>query len=120
MSAKHSSPGRSRREGRAPREDASPTTRAAGAIQDVVAAILRQTAARHGAVSSLQQQWSRVVGKALAHHTRPVSVRRGVVYIQADEPGAGFTLSLQTPQLVQRLRHIAGPSITGIVIRPGG
>ena len=88
-------------------------------IGDLIPHIMRQASKQREAIQQLQRSWDRVVGKELARHTRPASLRRGRLYVHTDEPGAGFILSLETPRLLARLRTHTTCPIEEIVIRPG-
>ena len=88
-------------------------------ISDVMPNVVRQAATQHETIQWLRCEWGRLVGKALARHTRPASVRRGTLYVHADEPGASFLLSLEKPKLLAKLRARTKGSIDELVIRPG-
>ena len=88
-------------------------------IRDVMPNVVHQAAKQHETIQWLQREWGRLVGKDLARHTRPMSVRRGTLYVHADEPGASFLLSLEQPRLLAKLRACAKGSIEELVIRPG-
>lgn len=88
-------------------------------IGPIVSAVLSQTKQSHGALHVVQRAWSRLVGKGLAAHTKPVSLRRGRLVVRADRPGDGFTLSYQRMQLLERLQDLTKGRVDEIVIRPG-
>ena len=88
-------------------------------IGSVIPAVLRQAKQEHGPLFVVQRGWSRLVGKALAAHTRPVSLRRGRLVIHADRPGDSFALNYQRPQLLKRLHEATQGRIEEIMIRPG-
>ena len=92
--------------------------RGAVSIGDVVPEVLRQAHGTREALQTLQRQWRQVAGKQLAGHTKPVSVRRGALYVRADEPGASFALSLETPALLRAL-NAAGVAVEEIVVVAG-
>ena len=88
-------------------------------IDAVVSNVLKQTTKEHGALFAIQRRWKRLVGKALAAHTKPVSLRRGRLVIHVDRPGDGFALSYQRTQLLEQLQAMAKKGVEDIVIRPG-
>jgi predicted nucleic acid-binding Zn ribbon protein len=88
-------------------------------IGEVLPAILQQVKAQHGELFTVQREWVRLVGRRMASHTKPVSLRRGRLMVHADRPGENFELSYQRTQLLERLRTIAGGTIEEIVIRAG-
>ena len=89
------------------------------AIREIIPQVLQQATAKHQALSSVRDAWPRLVGKLLAKHTRPISLRKAVLYVQTDEPGASFLLALQRGRLLARLREATGQGIDEIVVRPG-
>ena len=90
------------------------------AIGELLQTVVQQAAQKHQALHELQRKWIRIVGKELARHTRPASLRKGKLYVHADEPGASFTLSLERPKILERLSAITGLRVEEIVIRAGG
>ena len=88
-------------------------------IDAVITSVLKQTKQQHGALFAIQRNWKRLVGKALAAHTKPVSLRRGRLVVHADRPGESFALSYQRPQLLGKLQGRMKERISEIVIRPG-
>ncbi|MBI2884604.1 MAG: DUF721 domain-containing protein [Candidatus Omnitrophica bacterium] len=82
--------------------------------------ILKQAGARQQALQQVQAAWAAAVGRAMAAHTKPVSIRRGVVYVQTDEPGASFTLTFEKTRLVRALQQAAPDAkIEDVVLRAG-
>ena len=88
-------------------------------IGELIPSILRRAATQHDAIQQVQRHWSRLVGKELARHAKPTSVRRGTLFIATDEPGTSFTLNLEKPRLLRALRARTRGAIEEIVIRPG-
>ncbi len=89
-------------------------------IRELIPNVIRQAAERQRAIEQLQRRWARVVGKDLAGHTKPVRMSRGTLYVQTDEPGASFVLSLEKPRLLKALKEAAGGEpIEDIVVRAG-
>ena len=88
-------------------------------IDVVVSRVLEETTKQHGALFAIQRRWKRLVGRALAAHTRPVSLRQGKLVVHVDRPGDGFALSYQRTQLLEQLRAAAKKPVEDIVIRPG-
>ena len=61
--------------------------------------------------------WSEIVGE-LAGHTRPVSVRGGVLVVAVDEPGWATELRFRQGELIDRLDQRVGPGrVTRVEVR---
>lgn len=88
-------------------------------IRDLIPQVLQQVGSKREALLAVQKAWPGVVGKALARHARPTSVRKATLYIHTDEPGASFVLGLERPRLLAKLREASGQAIDEIVVRPG-
>lgn len=88
-------------------------------IDAVIPAVLRQLEHQQSALGATQQEWARLVGKRLAAHTKPVSLRGGRLVVHVERPGDGFALSYARPELLERLRSLAQGKVEEIVIRPG-
>ncbi len=80
--------------------------------------VMRRATAQHENIQRLRRHWGQLVGKPLAAHTRPVSLRRGRLYVNTNEPGASFALSLEKTRLLEQL-HKAPYHVEDIVIRAG-
>ena len=87
-------------------------------LGDILPQVVRQAATQRAASQDLQQRWARAVGKTLAKRTKPVSVRRGVLYVRTDEPGASYALSLEKPALLSALKA-AGLEVEDIAVLAG-
>jgi len=90
----------------------------AKSIGELIPNIVRQAATKHNTIQRLQRAWPRLVGKALAAHTRPGRLRRKTLYVYTDEPGASFLLNLENPRLLEKVQTRTGYDIEEIVIRP--
>lgn len=88
------------------------------AIKDLIPTVMQRMTTQHEKIQQLQRHWARLVGKQLATHTRPVNLRRGRLYVNTNEPGASFTLSLEKPRLLEQLQK-APYHVEDIVIRAG-
>ncbi|MBI3087995.1 MAG: DUF721 domain-containing protein [Candidatus Omnitrophica bacterium] len=88
-------------------------------LHELIPHILRRAAAQHDAIQQVQRCWGRLVGRGLARHAKPTSLRKGTLYIATDEPGASFTLNLEKPRLLRKLRTQTRGVVEEIVIRPG-
>ena len=88
-------------------------------IDAVVSSVLKETTKQHGALFAIQRRWKRLVGGALAAHTKPVSLRQGRLVVYVDRPGDGFALSYQRARLLEQLQATAKKPVEDIVIRPG-
>ena len=85
----------------------------------IISNVMRHHAAQQKPLSAIQRRWPRLVGKALAAHTRPVSLHRGRLIIHVDEPGDSFALSYRRAQLLKQLKVIAKGRVEDVVIRAG-
>ncbi len=81
--------------------------------------VLSQTKRQHDALFSIQRGWGKLVGRRLAVHSKPVSLRRGRLVIHVDCPGDGFTLSYQRMELLEQLRIRTKGKVEELVIRAG-
>lgn len=88
-------------------------------IGELVPKVVHRAAQRRAALQRLRREWTRLVGKSLALHARPASLRRGTLYVHTDEPGTNFVLQLERPRLLAKLQARAKPPIKEIVIRAG-
>ena len=88
-------------------------------IGAVLPGLLKRAAQQHGPLFLVQRRWPRFVGKALARHTRPVSLRRGRLVVYADHPGDAYALNYRRPALVARLHAATRGKIEELVIRAG-
>ena len=88
-------------------------------LKELVPKVVQQAATATEAARALQRDWPKLVGKALARHTRPGSLRRKTLCVYTDDPGASFLLALEKPQLLAKLRARAHTDINEIVVRPG-
>lgn len=88
-------------------------------IQSILPGILRHAQRHYEVLSGIQRRWGRLVGKRLAAHSRPVSLRRGRLVVHVDQPGDGFLLSYRRERLLERLRASTKNRVAEIVIRPG-
>lgn len=92
----------------------------ATAIRDILPALMRHVSTTQQLLDQVRTRWARIVGKPLASHTAPVQLRRGLLTVQTDEPGASFALSLERPRVLEALREASGGRITDFVVRAGG
>lgn len=88
-------------------------------LRDVLPSVLKHAQARSQPLQAVQARWPALVGPSLARHTKPVSLRRQVLTIQSDQPGASYTLNLLRPRLLAALGRTAAGRITELVIRAG-
>jgi len=86
-------------------------------IGALLPSVLREAQQRHSALYAVQEIWPKLVGKELAAHTKPVSLRKGRLTVQVDRPGDSFLLNYQRPQLLKRLA--AKAPVEELVVRPG-
>lgn len=88
-------------------------------IRGLVSDLLTQAGTQHAVLAGIQRQWRALVGRALAAHSRPASLRHGQLVVQVDRPGDGFALSFQRAHLLEQLQAQAGHRVEEIIIRPG-
>ncbi|MBI4341468.1 MAG: DUF721 domain-containing protein [Candidatus Omnitrophica bacterium] len=91
----------------------------AAPIDAIIRGVLGKARHQHAALMDIQQAWPSIVGRELARHTQPVSVRRGRLTVHAEQPGDSFALSYQRAQALDRVRELTSGAVTELVIRPG-
>jgi len=86
---------------------------------DLLSAILTpELADKAGSWSKFFGSWKQVAGENLAAHSRPVDLRNGVVFVEAEHPGWIQLLQMSQDSLLARLkRSFPELSITGIAFR---
>ena len=89
------------------------------ALGDLLADVLRQTSKKTEALQRVQAGWERLVGPELAAHSKPVGIRRNTLYVQSEEPGTSFGLSLLKARVLQELPAVAGCEVRELVVRAG-
>ncbi len=89
------------------------------AIKDLLPKVLQQASKQHEAISQVQSRWSTLVGRDLARHSKPVTIRRGILTVQADQPAVNFALTMKKPTLLKKLGELPGSQIRELVIRAG-
>lgn len=88
-------------------------------IGAVIPSVLKRAQRQHAALADVQQRWGTMVGRRLAAHTKPVSLRQGRLIVRVDQPGDGFALSYQREQVLRALHDATKGTVTELVIRPG-
>ena len=88
-------------------------------VSELIPHVMRQAAQEHRPLFAIQRSWQKLVGKQLAAHTRPVSLRRGRLVVHADQPGDSFALNYARPRLLEQLQDKAKGGVEEIVIRAG-
>lgn len=63
------------------------------------------------ALGSVFGHWDEIVGASVAVHSRPVSLRSGVLRVEVDEPGWATQLRYLAPDIVRRCAEVAGPDV---------
>ena len=81
--------------------------------------VMRQTAKAQRPLFAIQRRWPQLVGKQLAAHTRPVSLRRGRLIVHAEHPGDSFALHYVRPRLLEQLQGKMTGGVEEIIIRAG-
>ena len=87
-------------------------------LDALIPGVIRQMSERHGALFEIQRDWPRLVGRRLAAHTRPASLRRGVLTVQTDRPGDSFAMSYRKPEALARLEAALPGKVHEILTRP--
>lgn len=90
---------------------------AAKPVSALITEVMHRAAREYRPLFTIQRRWSRLVGKQLAAHTRPVSLRRGRLVVHVDRPGDGFALNYVRPKLLRQLQGTG--RVEDIVIRAG-
>lgn len=93
--------------------------RAAAPIGSVLAGVLREAEKQHGALQHIQQRWRHWVGKGVAEHARPVSMRGKRLVIHVDRPAHNFTLKYRREELLERVKAETKGKVQELVIRAG-
>ena len=88
-------------------------------IGELIPTIVRKASVAHQTIQQLQREWRRLVGKELAGHTKPASLRRKTLCVYTDEPGASFLLSMEKGALLAKLNQRTHGQIEELIIRPG-
>ena len=93
-------------------------------IAQLLPGVVRKATQKQRESEGIRRRWSKLVGKELARHTKPSGVRGGKLYVQTDEPGASFLLSLDKPRLLAKMQPPRrtkrdAKGIEDIVVRPG-
>ncbi|GEM_PF-2331229 len=103
------------------RRQREPTTKSAiTPLAALLPGVLREVEAAHKPLQLIRQRWGRLVSKALRTHTRPVSLRRGRLVVQADRPGDSYALAFERPRLIKRLQALTEGRVEELIVRPGG
>jgi hypothetical protein len=82
--------------------------------------VLKRVEEHHAGLAAVRHAWSGLVGKALAKHTHPVSLRRGRLVVSAERPGDSYLLSYKRTELLEQLRRITEGRVEELIVRPGG
>jgi predicted nucleic acid-binding Zn ribbon protein len=61
------------------------------------------------ALSSVFGHWEEIVGPSVAAHSRPLTLRDGVLRVEVDEPGWATQLRFLAPEIVRRCAEVATP-----------
>ena len=88
-------------------------------IGKLLEGLLAQTQKQQSALFEVQQAWGKIVGRKLAAHTKPVSVRKARLTVHVDRPGENFLLSYERERVLERVKKISQGKITELVVRAG-
>jgi predicted nucleic acid-binding Zn ribbon protein len=70
------------------------------------------------ALGAVFSRWDDVVGAAVARHSWPVSLARGVLVVGVDEPAWHTQLTFLQADILERLAAVAGPAtVTRVDVR---
>ena len=105
--------------GAQPRRRASGPGKGPERLGSIISKVLQSSEREHRPLHIIQREWTGLVGKALAEHTKPVSLRHGRLMVHVDQPGDGFALNYQRARLLKLLRMKTGCTVEEIVIRAG-
>ncbi len=61
----------------------------------ILSHVLQQAGTQHDRLHQIQTAWGQMVGAELAQHSRPMTIRRDILYVHSDEPGTSYLLSLK-------------------------
>lgn len=65
--------------------------------------------------------WAELVGAAVAAHSRPVSLRAGVLVVAVDQPAWATQLTFLAAQVLARISEVSGSSeVTELIVRVEG
>ncbi len=88
-------------------------------IGAVIPTVLTTMQRRHSELWLIRERWARLVGRGLAAHTAPVSLRRGRLVVRVDRPGDGFALNYARPDVLRRINALTAGVVEELVLRPG-
>lgn len=88
-------------------------------IDVVLAGVLTRTAAQQRPLFAVQRQWRSLVGRNLAAHSKPVSLRRGRLLVHVASGGDAHALTYQRTTLLPRLTAVTHGVVEELVIRAG-
>ena len=93
--------------------------RETSALGKLIPEVLQRLQEQHQPVRVLQEHWPRLVGRKLAAHSCPMSLRKGRLTVVVDQPGEGFALHYQRVELLRRAQALVGDPVQELVLRPG-
>lgn len=87
----------------------TPHRRSASPIGPVVKRVLAQMdRQRRSPLGRIQGAWPDVVGKRLALHSRPTSLRKRTLTVKVDQSGWLFQFNLERERVLAQLRALVG------------
>ena len=69
------------------------------------------------ALGSLYRRWDELVGSRIGAHTRPLSLRGGVLVIGVSDPAWATQLRFLESRLLEQLADLDGSPVTSIEVR---
>ena len=94
-------------------------TRAHQRIGDLLPDVLKHVGKQHALLEDLRKHWPTLVGRRVAAHSRPVSVRKHQLIVAVSHPGESFALHYQKDELLRKLEAQTHGEVTSILVRPG-
>ena len=88
-------------------------------IAAILPHVVTQAQTQRDVLSAIQEHWRQLVGRPLAAHSTPVSLRRGRLTVHVDRPGENFALAYQRLGLLEQLRAHTQGRVEDLVIRAG-
>ena len=88
-------------------------------IDTILKTVMRCAKQRGRTLGDIQHRWSQVVGTKLSKHSKPVSLRHGLLVVDVDQPGDNYALSLRKQELLEQLQGVAEGAVKELLLRPG-
>lgn len=76
------------------------------ALKEVVSRVVQNLEEKNRNVDILKT-WEKAVGKKIAKHTKPISLKKGVMVINVDRIGWLFELNMLRPFILKKLKKFS-------------